>query len=242
MIQRSLLRQSRVASSSIRAQYKAPITRSHFPPVRIYQPLGATARRWQSTTTDSNGDANSAASTNGASSEAAKEEDPIKKELEAKNKEIIDIKDKYLRSVADFRNLQDRTKRDIDNARSFAITRFASDLIESVDNLDRALATAQATQLAESGSGTDANNDLENLLEGLKMTERILMQTLKKHGLERFDPSEKGERFDPNLHEATFQTRVEGKEDGSVFMTQQKGFLLNGRVIRAAKVGVVKNS
>ena len=92
MIQRSLLRQSRVASSSIRAQYKALITRSHFPLVRIYQPLGATARRWQSTTTDSNGDANSAASTNGASSEAAKEEDPIKKELEAMNKEIIDLK------------------------------------------------------------------------------------------------------------------------------------------------------
>ena len=68
------------------------------------------------------------------------------------------------------------------------------------------------------------------------MTERILMQTLKKHGLERFDPSEAGEMFDPNLHEATFQTKVEGKEDGTVFMTQQKGFLLNGRVIRVSDV------
>ena len=68
------------------------------------------------------------------------------------------------------------------------------------------------------------------------MTERILMQTLKKHGLERFDPSEAGEKFDPNLHEATFQTKVEGEEDGTVFMTQQKGFLLNGRVIRVSDV------
>ena len=74
------------------------------------------------------------------------------------------------------------------------------------------------------------------------MTETILMQTLKKHGLERFDPSVEGEKFNPNLHEATFQTQVEGKEDGSVFTTQQKGFVLNGRVLRAAKVGVVKNS
>ncbi len=74
------------------------------------------------------------------------------------------------------------------------------------------------------------------------MTETILMQTLKKHGLERFDPSVDGEKFNPNLHEATFQTPLEGKEDGSVFMTQQKGFVLNGRVLRAAKVGVVKNS
>lgn len=62
------------------------------------------------------------------------------------------------------------------------------------------------------------------------------MQTLKKHGLERFDPSEAGEKFDPNLHEATFMTKVEGKEDGTVFMTQQKGFLLNGRVIRVGDV------
>ena len=68
------------------------------------------------------------------------------------------------------------------------------------------------------------------------MTERILMQTLKKHGLERFDPSEAGEKFDPNLHEATFMTKVEGKEDGTVFMTQQMGFLLNGRVIRVSDV------
>lgn len=80
------------------------------------------------------------------------------------------------------------------------------------------------------------------LYDGLKMTESILLQTLKKHGLERFDPSEQQERFNPNLHEATFQTTVEGKEDGTVFLTQQKGFSLNGRVIRAAKVGVVKNS
>ena len=66
------------------------------------------------------------------------------------------------------------------------------------------------------------------------MTEQILMQTLKKHGLERFDPSERGEKFDPNLHEATFLTRVEGREEGTAFQTVQKGFLLNGRVIRVS--------
>ena len=58
------------------------------------------------------------------------------------------------------------------------------------------------------------------------------MQTLKKHGLERFDPVEQKAMFNPRLHEATFQTKVEGKEDGQVFMTQQKGFLLNGRILR----------
>lgn len=68
------------------------------------------------------------------------------------------------------------------------------------------------------------------------------MSTLKKHGLERFDPSEAGEKFDPNKHEAVFQAPQAGKEEGGVFFTQQKGFLLNGRVLRAAKVGVVKSS
>ncbi|KAF2141324.1 uncharacterized protein K452DRAFT_288022 [Aplosporella prunicola CBS 121167] len=74
------------------------------------------------------------------------------------------------------------------------------------------------------------------------MTDKILMATLKKHGLERFDPSPELERFDPNVHEAVFQTPMPDKEDGVCFFTQQKGFLLNGRVLRAAKVGVVKNS
>ncbi|KAI4145037.1 MAG: hypothetical protein LQ341_002483, partial [Variospora aurantia] len=158
--------------------------------------------------------------------------------------------DRYLRSVADFRNLQERTKRDIQSARDFAIQKFATDLLESIDNLDRALTTVPASKLAPQSSDPDTpadektySKDLANLYDGLKMTETILMVTLKKHGLERFDPSEgEGQPFNPNLHEATFQTKVEGKEDGQVFMTQQKGFTLNGRVLRAAKVGVVKNS
>lgn len=64
------------------------------------------------------------------------------------------------------------------------------------------------------------------------MTDGILMQTLKKHGLERFDPSVEGEKFDPNLHDAQFMTKMDGKEDGTVFNTIQKGYILNGRVVR----------
>lgn len=150
--------------------------------------------------------------------------------------------------MADFRNLQERSKRDVESARQFAIQRFAVDLVESIDNLDRALeAVPQESLSPAEDDSADAdtpapNKDLINLHAGLKMTESILMATLKKHGLERFDPAEEGTRFDPRLHEATFMTRVEGKEDGDVFHTQSKGFTLNGRVLRAAKVGVVKNS
>jgi molecular chaperone GrpE len=131
-------------------------------------------------------------------------------------------KDKYLRSVADFRNLQDRTKREISAAKDFALQRF----VETVDNLDRALSTVPSASL------TDANPDLVMLHDGLKMTETILMQTLKKHGLERIDPAIEGEKFNPNLHEAVFQTPMPDKEDGTVFHTQSKGFMLNGRVLR----------
>lgn len=156
---------------------------------------------------------------------------------------MFDMQDKYLRSVANFRNLQDITKRDIQTARDFAISKFATDLIESVDNFDRALATITTTttttnlsngENGENGeNGSSSNKELQNLYDGLKMTEKILMQTLKKHGLERFDPSqEPGTKFDPRLHEATFQTKVEGKTDGDIIMVQQKGFMLNGRVLR----------
>lgn len=100
------------------------------------------------------------------------------------------------------------------------------------------------TASEEAVSESDAlNKDLLNLHAGLKMTESILMATLKKHGLERFDPQDgEGRKFDPRLDEATFMTKVEGREDGDIFHTQSKGFVLNGRVIRPAKVGVVKNS
>ena len=125
-------------------------------------------------------------------------------------------------------------------AKDFAIQKFAKDLVDSVDNLDRALAMVPAEKLTAEEKSEDLR-DLIALYDGLKMTESILMSTLKKHGLERFDPSVEGEKFDPNQHEATFMTPMEGKENNTVFHTQQKGFKLNGRVLRAAKVGVVKN-
>jgi molecular chaperone GrpE len=176
-------------------------------------------------------DSKAAEQSSQASSDAA-----LKEQLEKKDKEIIDLKDKYLRSVADFRNLQERTKREVQAAKDFALQRFAKDLVDSVDNLDRALTTVPPEKLKSD------NNDLVTLHDGIKMTETILMQTLKKHGLERVDPSEAMEKFDPNKHEAVFMAPQPDKEDGVVFHTQQKGFTLNGRVLRAAKVGVVKNA
>ena len=256
MIKRSLLGQSR--NFCARSRYTPAVShiRSQTTLLRIRSLQGKIGARYYS----SAGVHNDGATSDGAAVETSQSEiednDPMKKDLEFKNKEIIDLKvrpmlrksqrymllqthtfdlqDRYLRSVADFRNLQERTKRDIQAARDFAISRFAQDLVESVDNLDRALDTVPSEKIEQA----DGNKDLASLYDGLKMTETVLMQTLKKHGLERFDPSENGDQFNPNLHEATFQTPVKGKEHGSVFMTQQKGFMLNGRVIRVSVSGL----
>lgn len=123
-------------------------------------------------------------------------------------------------------------------ARDFAIQKFAKDLVDSVDNFDRALTMVPEEKLKSEEKSAHLQ-DLVNLYEGLKMTENILLETLKKHGLERFDPH--GLPFNPNEHEATFMTPMQDKEHNTVFHTQQKGFKLNGRILRPAKVGVVKN-
>ncbi|KAJ4169423.1 GrpE, mitochondrial [Fusarium falciforme] len=163
----------------------------------------------------------------------------LKKALEAKEAEARDWKDKCLRTVADFRNLQERTQREVKTARDFAIQKFAKDLVDSVDNLDRALGMVPQEKL-NVDEKPEHLQDLANLYEGLKMTEDILMSTLKKHGLERLNPE--GDKFNPNEQEATFMAPQPDKEDNTVFFVQQKGFKLNGRVLRAAKVGVVKNN
>ncbi|KIW94848.1 uncharacterized protein Z519_04826 [Cladophialophora bantiana CBS 173.52] len=270
MLRKQLLRQVRTVSESLSVSpqiRRSPFSSATFVP-RTSRPAYLSSRvgqRWQSTEAEQQKPAAETApsSEQGKAAEEAKQ-DPLKEELEKAKKEVIDLKDKYLRSVADYRNLQERTRRDMESARQFAIQRFATDLLDSIDNLDRAMSSVPQAALgitsgmtttsntsssdpnvaasAES-STSEPNKDLVNLFSGLKMTEDILMSTLKKHGLERFDPLEGGGRkFDPNTDEATFFTKVEGKEDGDVFYTQSKGYKLNGRVVRAAKVGVVKNS
>lgn len=131
----------------------------------------------------------------------------------------------------------------MENARSFAIQKFAVDLLESIDNFDRALSVVPADKLTD---GSEANKDLLELHQGLKMTENILMNTLKKHGLERFDPLEsadgKASKFDPKLHEATFMAKAEGKENGDIMFVQSKGYSLNGRVLRVSHLLIVRHT
>lgn len=130
-------------------------------------------------------------------------------------------------------------------ARNFAIQKFAADLLESIDNFDRALLAVPEDKL--SGAAAEENKDLQELVTGLKMTQHVLMSSLKRHGLERFDPSDRTEdgqaqKFDPNLHEATFMAKSEGLQDGDVMHTQSKGFTLNGRVLRVSPLSIIGSS
>ncbi|KAF2636466.1 mitochondrial co-chaperone GrpE [Massarina eburnea CBS 473.64] len=229
MLQRSLFRASRQAARSV----QQPIQPAAFATIR--QQAGARAApafRWYS---------DAAPAAEAKPTENAEEAKPdevarLKEAVEKKEQDIIAKQDKYLRSIADYRNLQERTRREVAAAKDFAIQRFARDLIESVDDLDRALQNVPTDKL------TPENPDLVTLYEGLKLTDLILINSLKRHGLQRFDPSIESEKFDPNKHEAVFHAPMKDKNDGTCFITQQKGFLLNKRVLRAAKVGVVKNS
>ncbi|ODQ48154.1 hypothetical protein PICMEDRAFT_123971 [Pichia membranifaciens NRRL Y-2026] len=146
-------------------------------------------------------------------------------------KELVEMKDLYVRSIADFRNLQETTKREIQKAKDFALQKFAKDLIESIDNFGHALSAVKEDSVK-------ANDEIKQLYDGVKLTRDVFEKTLTRHGMKKIDPMD--EEFDPNKHEATFQAPNQEKEPGTVFFVQQPGYELNGRVLRAAKVGIVK--
>lgn len=168
-------------------------------------------------------------------SEAAEAEDPViaelREKLQTKDKELADMKNHYARAVADFRNLQETTKKEMQKAKDFALQKFAKDLLESLDNFGLALNSVKEETL-------QTNEEVKNLFDGVSMTRTVFEKTLNKHGIEKIDPM--GEVFDPNQHEATFEIPHPDKEPGTVFHVQQPGYLLNKRVLRPAKVGLVK--
>ena len=137
-----------------------------------------------------------------------------------------------LRSIADFRNLQEVTKKDVQKAKDFALQKFAKDLLESVDNFGHALNAFKPETVEKS-------QEISDLYTGVQMTKDVFEKTLRKHGIKKLDPL--GETFDPNKHEATFEIPQPDKEPGTVFHVQQVGYTLNDRVIRPAKVGIVKD-
>ena len=148
-------------------------------------------------------------------------------ELEAEN---AYVKDRLLRLAADMENLRRRTAREVSDAKLYAVTAFARDILTVGDNLQR---TIGAVTIEE---GEEGDSRLKSLLEGVEMTERDLVNVLARHGITRVDP--KGERFDPNVHEAVVQMPDPSVPAGLVAVVMQPGYMIGERVLRPAMVGV----
>ncbi|KDQ60821.1 hypothetical protein JAAARDRAFT_31805 [Jaapia argillacea MUCL 33604] len=181
--------------------------------------------------------------------------------LKAKEAEVSDLKHRLQYLQADFINLQRNAAREKEQARDFAITRFASELLETVDVLALALKSVPPSHLepdsssssssapSESSSSTTPSFQdctekshqqyLQELHTGVEATHRLLLSTLFKHHIKPFDPT--GDKFDPNKHEALYQAPVPGKEPGSVIDCQKVGYTIKDRVLRAAQVGVAQD-
>ncbi|AHH46573.1 molecular chaperone GrpE [Francisella tularensis subsp. holarctica PHIT-FT049] len=168
------------------------------------------------------------------SASGALEELSVEEQLErAKDtiKELEDscdqFKDEALRAKAEMENIRKRAERDVSNARKFGIEKFAKELLPVFDSIEQAL--KHEVKLEEAIA----------MKEGIELTAKMLVDILKKNGVEELDP--KGEKFDPNLHEAMAMIPNPEFEDNTIFDVFQKGYMLNGRIVRAAKVVIVKN-
>ena len=152
--------------------------------------------------------------------------------IEALNAENGQLKEKMLRTLADMENLRRRTEKEVLDARTYATTNFARDVLTVADNVRRALESVPAEAAAA------AEGPLKALMEGIELTERDLLKTLERHGIRRIEP--KGERFDPNLHQAMFEIPDPSVPNGTVHQVVQPGFVIGDRVLRPALVGVAK--
>ncbi|XP_008799025.2 grpE protein homolog 2, mitochondrial-like [Phoenix dactylifera] len=160
--------------------------------------------------------------------------------LKLKHKEVEKMQDKVLRSYAEMENVIDRTKREAENSKKFAIQNFAKSLLDVADNLGRA-----SSVVKESFSKIDTSKDsagaiplLKTLLEGVEMTDKQLSEVFRKFGVEKYDPI--NEQFDPNKHLALFQVPDASKRPGTVAAVLKAGYMIYDRVLRPAEVGVTQ--
>lgn len=158
--------------------------------------------------------------------------------LATKQEELETMKDKVLRTFAEMENVKERTRRESENAKKFAIQNFAKSLLDVADNLGRASSAAKESfsKIDASKDTTGAVQQLKTLLEGVEMTEKQLIEVFRKFGLEKYNPVD--EEFDPNRHNAVFQVPDASKPADRVAVVLKAGYMLHDRVIRPAEVGV----
>jgi molecular chaperone GrpE len=163
----------------------------------------------------------------------AADNQPAPPDAAALAKEVAESKDKLLRALAEMENLRRRTDREVADARAYAVSGLARDLIGVADNLRRALEAAGESAAVIEGPA-------KTLHEGVELIERELLKVLERHGVKRFDPQ--GAKFDPNFHQAIFEVSDAKVPVGSVAQVIQPGYMIGERVLRPAIVGVAKEA
>lgn len=148
-------------------------------------------------------------------------------ELESLRAERDQLKDRFMRALADAENARKRSEKDRREAENYGGSKLARDMLPVYDNMKRALETASDEQREVAGA----------LLEGVELTMRELLNVFKKHGIEMIAP-EVGDRFDPQHHQAMFEAPVPGTRAGDIIQVAAEGFMLHDRLLRPAQVGV----
>ena len=152
-------------------------------------------------------------------------------ELEALRAERDELRDKFMRVLADAENSRKRAERDRKEAEMYGGTRLARDLLPVYDNLNRAIQAIPEESRAASAA----------LIEGVELTLRELTNVMTKHGVTPVSPAV-GDQFDPQLHQAMFEAPLPGTKAGQIIQVMTEGFLLHDRLLRPAQVGVSSNT
>ncbi len=152
-------------------------------------------------------------------------------ELEALRAERDELRDRFMRALADAENARKRADRDRREAEQYGGSKLARDLLPVYDNLKRALDAAS----------DDTRSQAAALIEGVELTLRELTNVLTKHGVAPIDPAV-GETFDPQVHQAMFEAPIPGTKAGQIIQVMTVGFMLHDRLLRPAQVGVSSNT
>ena len=164
--------------------------------------------------------------------EAEIDVDPRDVEIITLKDEVANSKDRLLRLAAEMDNLRKRTEREKAEATLYAATNFAGDLLPVADNLGRALQALPEEEREHAG-------EIErNLITGVEMTERELLNVFQRHGIRKLETV--GQKFDPNFHQAIYEVPTNEKPPGTVMQEMQAGFAVGDRCLRPAMVGVAK--
>lgn len=152
----------------------------------------------------------------------------LQKVVEGLQAENAELQDKHLRAIAEMQNIRRRAQQDVEKERKFGIERFARDVLSVADNLGRALSALPA----------DVDPAVKSVIVGVQATERELLSVLERHGVTRIEAV--GKPFNADFHQAMMEVQDPSVPSGTVVQELIPGYMLAGRLLRAAMVGVSK--